>query len=72
MEKMLSDKADTFHASTFPHQHFPTLFQFTRNILEYKVLEKIGEGSFSEVLKCVNKSTGALYAAKRLKKYYKS
>uniref|UniRef100_A0AAR5P7X7 Protein kinase domain-containing protein n=1 Tax=Dendroctonus ponderosae TaxID=77166 RepID=A0AAR5P7X7_DENPD len=39
---------------------------------KYKVLEKIGEGSFSEVLKCLNKGTGVLYAAKRLKKFYKS
>ncbi|CAG9765371.1 unnamed protein product [Ceutorhynchus assimilis] len=38
---------------------------------KYKVLEKIGEGSFSEVLKCMHKSTGFLYAAKRLKKVYK-
>ncbi|XP_050295971.1 MAPK/MAK/MRK overlapping kinase-like isoform X2 [Anthonomus grandis grandis] len=39
---------------------------------KYKVLEKIGEGSFSEVLKCMHKSTGVYYAVKRLKKCYKS
>ncbi|XP_023248085.1 MAPK/MAK/MRK overlapping kinase-like [Copidosoma floridanum] len=37
---------------------------------KYKVLEKIGEGSFSEVLKCQDRQTGVLYAAKRLKKTY--
>lgn len=39
---------------------------------EYKVLQKIGEGSFSEVLKCQNRETGECFAAKRLKKSYKS
>ncbi|ENN72163.1 hypothetical protein D910_08473 [Dendroctonus ponderosae] len=39
---------------------------------KYKVLKKIGEGAFSEVLKCLNKDTGELYAAKRLKRFYKS
>ncbi|XP_044762258.1 MAPK/MAK/MRK overlapping kinase-like isoform X2 [Coccinella septempunctata] len=39
---------------------------------KYKVLQKIGEGSFSEVLKCQNRETGECFAAKRLKKSYKS
>ncbi|KAF7268925.1 hypothetical protein GWI33_018025 [Rhynchophorus ferrugineus] len=39
---------------------------------KYRILEKIGEGSFSDVLKCQQKSTGTLYAAKKLKKHYKS
>ncbi|KAL3278819.1 hypothetical protein HHI36_016339 [Cryptolaemus montrouzieri] len=39
---------------------------------KYKVLQKIGEGSFSEVLKCQNRDTGECFAAKRLKKSYKS
>jgi len=39
---------------------------------KYKVQCKIGEGSFSEVLKCQNKKTGALIAAKQLKKPFKS
>ncbi|KAI4455783.1 mitogen-activated protein kinase [Holotrichia oblita] len=39
---------------------------------EYKVIQKIGEGSFSEVLKCEDKLTSMLYAAKRLKKTFKS
>ncbi|KAK9758680.1 Protein kinase domain [Popillia japonica] len=39
---------------------------------KYKVIQKIGEGSFSEVLKCEDKLTSMLYAAKRLKKTFKS
>ncbi|XP_023316557.1 MAPK/MAK/MRK overlapping kinase-like [Trichogramma pretiosum] len=39
---------------------------------KYKVIEKIGEGSFSEVLKCQNRLNGTLYAAKRLKKTYQN
>lgn len=39
---------------------------------KYKVLEKIGEGSFSEVLKCEHRNSRVPYAAKRLKKTYKS
>lgn len=39
---------------------------------KYKILEKIGEGSFSEVLKCEHKNTRTCYAAKLLKKNYKS
>ncbi|GJQ69470.1 Adar [Trypoxylus dichotomus] len=39
---------------------------------KYKVIQKIGEGSFSEVLKCEDKVTGMLYAAKKLKKTFKS
>ncbi|KAJ8958243.1 hypothetical protein NQ318_017386 [Aromia moschata] len=39
---------------------------------KYKVLNKLGEGSFSEVLKVENRETGICYAAKRLKKLYKT
>lgn len=39
-------------------------------IVEYKAINKIGEGSFSEVLKCQDKVSGGLFAAKRLKKSY--
>jgi renal tumor antigen len=43
------------------------------NLLKsYTVVNKIGEGSFSEVLKVKDKSTGALFAAKRLTKLYVS
>ncbi|XP_046388667.1 MAPK/MAK/MRK overlapping kinase-like isoform X2 [Ischnura elegans] len=38
----------------------------------YKVLSKIGEGSFADVLKCEEVKTGTLYACKRLKKLYMS
>lgn len=39
---------------------------------KYKVLEQIGEGSFSEVLKCEHRTSRTCYAAKRLKKIYRS
>ncbi|CAH1173934.1 unnamed protein product [Phaedon cochleariae] len=39
---------------------------------KYKVLDKLGEGSFSEVLKCEHRGTKKLYAAKILKKPYKT
>ncbi|XP_043478561.1 MAPK/MAK/MRK overlapping kinase-like [Leptopilina heterotoma] len=37
---------------------------------KYKAIEKIGEGSFSDVLKCQNRVSGELFAAKRLKKTF--
>ncbi|XP_008544096.1 MAPK/MAK/MRK overlapping kinase [Microplitis demolitor] len=39
---------------------------------KYKVVEKIGEGSFSEVLKCQDRATGIYYAGKKLKKIFTS
>ncbi|KAF5301010.1 hypothetical protein FQR65_LT08993 [Abscondita terminalis] len=39
---------------------------------KYRLIEKIGEGSFSEVLKCEDKTNQKCYAAKRLKKVFKS
>ncbi|KAF7989882.1 hypothetical protein HCN44_008556 [Aphidius gifuensis] len=39
---------------------------------KYRVIEKIGEGTFSEVLKCQNKTTGVFYAGKKLKRVYES
>ncbi|CAG7836969.1 unnamed protein product [Allacma fusca] len=39
---------------------------------KYKILSKIGEGSYSEVLKCKNRDTGSTYACKRLKHCYRS
>ncbi|XP_034243021.1 MAPK/MAK/MRK overlapping kinase-like [Thrips palmi] len=39
---------------------------------KYEVLCKIGEGSFSEVLKCQDRNTGQLFAAKRLRNAYRS
>lgn len=39
-------------------------------ILDYKVLDKIGEGSFSEVYRVKHKRTGLYYAAKKLLKVY--
>ncbi|XP_052120138.1 MAPK/MAK/MRK overlapping kinase-like [Frankliniella occidentalis] len=39
---------------------------------KYEVLCKIGEGSFSEVLKCQDRSSGQLFAAKKLRNAYRS
>lgn len=41
------------------------------NISDYNILCKIGEGSFSEVLKVQSIKTGQVFAAKRLKKMFK-
>lgn len=46
---------------------FYHIFKFS----EYKVQGKIGEGSFSEVLKCQDKNSGVCIAAKHLKKCFK-
>ncbi|CAL8080589.1 unnamed protein product [Orchesella dallaii] len=37
----------------------------------YKIIEKIGEGSYSEVLKCQNRDDGTVVACKRLKHLYR-
>lgn len=37
----------------------------------YKVIEKIGEGSYSEVLKCQSRLDGSTVACKRLKHTYR-
>lgn len=39
---------------------------------KYKIISKIGEGSFSEVIKVESRKTGVQYAAKRLKKLFRS
>ncbi|XP_019874394.2 MAPK/MAK/MRK overlapping kinase isoform X2 [Aethina tumida] len=39
---------------------------------KYHVINKIGEGTFSDVIKCIKKTTGDEYAAKRLKKICRS
>ncbi|XP_014251016.1 MAPK/MAK/MRK overlapping kinase-like isoform X2 [Cimex lectularius] len=46
--------------------------RFGSFIHEYKVECKIGEGSFSEVLKCKDKHSGLMIAAKQLKKSFRS
>lgn len=38
---------------------------------EYRVQCKIGEGSFSEVLKCVDRHSGICIAAKQLKRSFR-
>ncbi|KAG8237253.1 hypothetical protein J437_LFUL011281 [Ladona fulva] len=38
----------------------------------YKIISKVGEGSFSEVLKCQDMKTGNYFACKRLRKAYVS
>ncbi|XP_055599244.1 MAPK/MAK/MRK overlapping kinase-like [Uranotaenia lowii] len=41
-------------------------------LADYKILEKIGEGSFSEVYQIRQRRTGLHYAAKKLNKLYKT
>ncbi|GLV31902.1 uncharacterized protein CBL_07662 [Carabus blaptoides fortunei] len=38
----------------------------------FKIIKQIGEGAFSEVLKCKDRKTGECFAAKRLKKHFTS
>ncbi len=40
-------------------------------IIEYRILGKKGEGTFSEVLKCQNVRDGTFWAAKKMKQLYK-
>lgn len=40
--------------------------------LGYKIIDHIGEGSFSQVVKCLDTKTGAYVAAKTLKKRYET
>lgn len=40
--------------------------------VDYRMLSKMGEGTFSEVLKCQNHVDGQLYACKRMKQKYES
>ena len=39
--------------------------------IEYRILGKKGEGTFSEVLKCQNVRDGTFWAAKKMKQLYK-
>ncbi len=41
------------------------------SIIEYRILGKKGEGTFSEVLKCQNVRDGTFWAAKKMKQLYK-
>ncbi|XP_075227406.1 MAPK/MAK/MRK overlapping kinase-like [Lycorma delicatula] len=41
-------------------------------MLQYRIQCKIGEGSFSDVLRCQNRETGQVVAAKRLKQFFPS
>lgn len=41
-------------------------------LAKYKILGKIGEGSFSDVIKVENRTSGMQYAAKRLKKNFRT
>ncbi len=41
------------------------------SIVEYRILGKKGEGTFSEVLKCQNVRDGTFWAAKKMKQLYK-
>lgn len=42
------------------------ILKYFLNFIDYKILEKIGEGSFSEVVKVREIKTGIFYAAKKL------
>ena len=38
---------------------------------DYRLMEKMGEGTFSEVLKCQSMLDGKLYACKKMKQKYR-
>lgn len=63
---------DILHLSNCLLYYWLIIYYNTFFLSEYSVIDKIGEGSFSEVLKCKHKETGVFYAAKRLKKNYKT
>ena len=42
------------------------------NLNEFRIIDKLGEGSFADVYKVKSVSTGKIYAEKRLKKRYRS
>ena len=41
-------------------------------LLDYRIVGHMGEGTFSEVLKCQSLIDGRLYACKRMKQTYDS
>ena len=41
-------------------------------LLDYRIVGRMGEGTFSEVLKCQSLIDGRLYACKRMKQTYDS
>lgn len=45
---------------------------FFLSFVEYRILGKKGEGTFSEVLKCQNVRDGTFWAAKKMKQLYKN
>lgn len=51
-------------------QLIPTQINKIFTVSDYKVLDKIGEGSFSEVYRIKHKRTGFFYAAKKLNKVF--
>lgn len=48
----------------------PNYEKLQRYFSDYKILDKIGEGSFSEVYRVKHKRTGLYYAAKKLTKVF--
>ena len=40
-------------------------------LADYRLMEKMGEGTFSEVLKCQSLQDGKLYACKKMKHRYR-
>ncbi len=41
------------------------------SFIEYRMISKKGEGTFSEVLKCQNTKDGTYWACKKMKQQYK-
>ena len=54
----------TFVMSLNQFEYFVAVF------LEYRILGKKGEGTFSEVLKCQNIKEGTYFACKKMKQQY--
>ncbi|XP_035703834.1 serine/threonine-protein kinase BUR1 isoform X2 [Folsomia candida] len=50
----------------------PSIAENDTFLKRFRLIEKIGEGSYSEVIKCKNVETGTFVACKRLRHVYKS
>lgn len=62
--------ATAFNLSKYQNHHHACVYNKPFKT-EYKILQKIGDGSFSDVVKCEEIATGKLYAAKVLRKVYR-
>ena len=50
---------------------YGTLANISGVLADYRLMEKMGEGTFSEVLKCQSMLDGKLYACKKMKHIYR-